>query len=388
MGASRQSVALLGMNLLEVPNRLGLVATIVIGVTCAVGTLVSMLAMGAGAHRQAMGDVRADRVVLRSIGAHSAVESAIPKDAAYSVRDLPGIRRTANGNPIAVFESLVNIEARRKATGARINFPVLAVSPGLIDLRPEFRITSGRMFQSGLHEIVASNLCNQQYVGFDLGDKPSIRGSDWIVVGHFDQGRSRLSCMVYGDADTFSQSFGLVTYNEITVMLESAATYGNFLAALRANPTLHIDAKHESEVVAEDFRAIYEILNFTSYSIGTIMALGATLGVMNSLFAMVDTRRRELATLRAIGFGSGTIVASILAESMLLALPGALMGGAMAWVLFNGFSASPFGFSFELAVTPSITLLGIGWALGMGLLGGSMPALRAVRTSVTSALRT
>jgi putative ABC transport system permease protein len=170
-------------------------------------------------------------------------------------------------------------------------------------------------------------------------------------------------------------------------MLQSAALYDAFRDAIQANPTLHLEARHEREVVEQGFKQLNAILNFASYFVGTIMAIGATLGAVNSLYAMVDSRRRELATLRAIGFGSGAIVASILCESILLAIPGALLGGALAWAFFNGLSASPFGYSFQLAVTPSLTMLGMVWALGMGLVGGLLPALRAARVPVTTALR-
>jgi putative ABC transport system permease protein len=170
-------------------------------------------------------------------------------------------------------------------------------------------------------------------------------------------------------------------------MLESATGYDELLRALKGNPTFHVEAKHESEVVEEDFKGFHGILNFASYFVGVIMAIGATLGAINSLYALVDARRRELATLRAIGFGSGAIVVSILSESILFAVPGALLGGTLAWAFFNGLSASPFGFSFQLAVTPSLVVLGIAWALAMGLIGGLLPALRAARVSVTTALR-
>jgi putative ABC transport system permease protein len=135
------------------------------------------------------------------------------------------------------------------------------------------------------------------------------------------------------------------------------------------------------------FKQLNALLNFVSYFVGTIMAIGATLGAVNSLYAMVDSRRRELATLRAIGFSPAAIVVSILCESVLLAVPGALLGCALAWVLFNGLSASPFGFSFQLTVTLGLAVTGIGWALAMGLVGGLPPALRAARVPVTEALR-
>ncbi len=138
----------------------------------------------------------------------------------------------------------------------------------------------------------------------------------------------------------------------------------------------------------DGFKQLNAILDFVSYFVGTIMAIAATLGAVNSLYAIVDSRRREFATLRAIGFGSGPIVISVLVESIVLAFPGALLGGALAWILFNGLSASPFGYSFQLSVTPTLAMFGILWALGMGLVGGLLPALRAARIPVTTALRT
>jgi putative ABC transport system permease protein len=387
MSASKQFLALLEMNLAGIGQRVGPVLTIVIGVTCAVGVLVSMLAMGVGAHQQAMGNVRADRVVLVSTGAPSAMQSDIPKDVAYAIRDLPGIKRGEENRPLALLESMVDVEARRKVTGTRINFPLSGVSSGLANLRPELQMTAGRMFQPGLHELIASSMCARQYAGFNIGDKRGIRGSDWSVVGHFDLGHAQESCTVYADADTVLMTFGRDTYNRVTVMLQAATTYSELLNAITSNPRLRVEAKHESEAVEQEFKQFNGILNFASYFVGAIMAVGATLGAMNSLFAIVDARRRELATLRAIGFGPGTIIVSILSEAILLALPGALLGGGLAWIFFNGLSASPFGFSFQLAVTPSLVVLGIGWALGMGLLGGILPALRATRVPVTTALR-
>jgi putative ABC transport system permease protein len=387
MHRTRQYFALLRMNLTGITQRPGLVLTIVIGVTCAVGVLVSMLAMGVGARRQAMGNVRDDRIILMSTGAQSTMQSSIPKDVATSIRDLPGIKQSANGQPVAVSAVLIIMEARTRLDDSRIYFPLLGVSTGLPDLLPEMHLTAGRMFQPGLHELIADKSCARQYTAFDIDDKRSIRGSDWVIVGHFELGNAQGKCVVYADAQTVFSAFGLNNYNHATVMLQSATRYDDFLRALRANPALHVEAKHEREVVEDEFKGLNGILNFVSYFVGVIMAIAATLGAVNSMYALVDARRRELATLRAIGFGSDAIVVSILSESILLALPGALLGGALAWAFFNGLSASPFGFSFQLAVTPSLVALGIVWALGMGLLGGLLPALRAARVPVTTALR-
>jgi putative ABC transport system permease protein len=170
-------------------------------------------------------------------------------------------------------------------------------------------------------------------------------------------------------------------------MLQSPEAFADLTNALKANPSLHLKVQHEAEIFAQNMQQLNGILNFVSYFVGAIMALAATIGSANSLYAIVDGRRRELAILRAVGFNSAPIVASVVSESILLALPGALIGALVAWLLFNGLLASPLGASFHMAVTPSLALLSLGWALGIGAIGGLLPALRAARVPVTVALR-
>jgi putative ABC transport system permease protein len=246
--------------------------------------------------------------------------------------------------------------------------------------------TAGRMFHPGLHELVASNPCIRTFTGFELGAKRNVRGVDWTVVGHFDQGNS-MQCVALTDAETLMTVFSRNAFTEVSVRLKSPADFEAFRAALEGNPALHLEAKRERDAVEEGFKRFSALLNFAAYFVGAIMAVGATLGAVNSLYSIVDARRRELATLRAIGFGSGAIVVATLAESELLALPGALLGAALAWVFFHGMAVSPFGYSFRLDVTSQLAAIGIAWALAMGLVGGLLPAWRAGRVPVTTALR-
>src|SRR6202051_2671716 len=385
MNFTRQFLAVLFVNLSGITQRIAPVLTIIIGVTCAVGVLVSMLAMGTGARRQEMGDVRADRVILTASGAR-VWQTSLSRGEATAVLSLPGIRRGTQGEPIVVFESVVPIEGRRRVMGNRIYFPLVGITPNVTEYLPELRFTGGRMFQTGLHELIASDPCARQFTGFDIGDRRPIHGSDWTVVGHFYQGQAQ-HCVVYADVDNIMSTFSRKTYSAGSVRLQSAADFDAFRDAVNANPALHLEAKREREVIEDGFKELNAILNFVSYFVGTIMAIGATLGAVNSLYAIVDSRRRELATMRAIGFGSAAIVASVLCESLVWALPGALLGSALAWAFFNGLSASPFGYSFQLEVTPSLVALGIAWAFAMGLAGGLLPALRAGRVPVTTALR-
>jgi putative ABC transport system permease protein len=378
----KQLMALVRLNLSGITQRLGPTLTIVIGVTCAVGTLVSLLAMGSGAQRQEMGNVRPDRVVITGAGA----QRNISLDAAAAIRNLPDIRKGSDGEPIAMLESSVPLEARRRITGTRIYFPLSGVSSSVVQLQPEMRFTEGRMFQRGLHELIVSNACVHEFTGFETGARRPIHGSDWTIVGRFDLGNTQ-QCVAYGDVDSLNSAFGRNSYDRAILMLAAPADYETLRSAALAIPTLHVEIKHEREAVELSFKEFNGLLNFVSYFVGAIMAIGATLGAINSLYAMVDSRRRELATLRAIGFTPGAIVVSILCESVVLAVPGALLGCALGWIFFNGLAASPFGFSFQLAVTPDLALIGIAWALAMGLLGGILPALRAARAPVTEALR-
>src|SRR6266404_3044615 len=348
MGFLKQLGVLLRMNLLGLPQRLGLVFTTVIGVTCAVGVLVSMLAMGVGARRAAMGNVRTDRASVLSVDAVGPGQSNIPKDVAVLIADLPGIRRNKSDHPIAVPEVSVFVQARRKDSGNLLGFPMIGAGAGLTDYAPELRLTGGSMFRPGLRELIASNYCAHQYQHFSVGEKRVIQGVEWLVVGNFDLGRTTGSCLVYADADTVLSAFSRSSYTQVNVILQSAAAFDELVNAIKGNPQLHVKVEHEAELAEAGAQEVDGILNFVSYFVGAILAVAATIGAANSLYAVVDSRRLELATLRAIGFQSWLVAAAMLTEAMVWALPGALIGAALAWLFFNGRAASTFGFQFHL----------------------------------------
>lgn len=381
----RELSAVLLVNLSGVTQRIGSALTIIVGVTCSVGALVSMLAMGAGAREQQLANVRPDRVILTTRGTGMG-QGNITRQEAAAVLGLPGVRKGEDGDPIVVFQAMAPIEGRQRGSGKRIFFPLVGVTSKMDELAPERRFTAGRVFTPGLHELVASSSCTHQFVGFEIGDRRLIRGSHWTVVGNFDEGRAQ-QCVVYADAETLMTAFNRSSYSSAVVMLQSPADYEAFRAAVTTNPALRLDVQREKDAIEQAFKPLNSILKFVSFFIGSIMAIGATLGAVNSLYAMVDSRQREIATMRAIGFRSSAVVLAVLLESILLAVPGALLGSLLAWLLFNGLAASPLGYSFQLSVTFSLAVLGIEWALIMGLLGGLLPAIRAARMPVVSALR-
>jgi len=381
----RQLFVILRVSLSGIPQRLGSSLTILVGVTSAVGVLVSMLAMGTGAHEQILAEVSPDRVILTTTGSRFG-QGNVTREEAAVILGLPGIRKDAKGEPIVAFQSVVPIQGRRRVTGLRIYFPLIGITPNLTELVSDIHFTAGRLFQPGLQELIVSNPCRRQFIGFEMGDRRPLHGSDWSIVGQFDRGASQ-QCVVYADVKTLMTALTRNTYSSVSVLLNSPADYDVLHDAVSANPTLHVEVQHEKDATEDAFKPLNAILNFVSLFVGTIMAVGATLGAVNSLYAIVDSRKREMATLRAIGFSTGAVVMSVLIESILLALPGAVLGSFAAWLLFNGLAASPFGFSFQLAVTPPLALVGVEWALAMGLLGGLLPALRAARMPITTALR-
>jgi putative ABC transport system permease protein len=332
-----------------------------------------------------MGNASPNRAILTSVDAPSPGQSNIAQDAATLIRSLPGIRRNAKGEPIIVFQADVFIQARNKADRTPTGFTLIGMTPGLADYEPELHITAGRMFTPGLRELIASNKCARQYTDFGVGATRHMRGGEWPVVGNFDLAST--ACIVFGDGDTILSAFGRSTYNQANVVLESPATFVQLNKALKTNSSLHLKVQHEAEIFEQNTQQLSGILNFVAYFVGSIMALAATIGAANSLYAIVDGHRRDLAILRAVGFSSAPIIVSFLSESILLALPGALIGAFVAWLLFNGLLASPMGASFHMAVTPSLALLGLLWALCIGLIGGLLPALRAARVPVTVAMR-
>src|SRR5512138_3839664 len=262
--------ALLLVNLSGTTQRLGSALTIVVGVTCAVGVLVSMLAMGTGAREQQTAGVRPDRVVLTTRGTVQG-QGSITKQEAAVVNGLPGVRKDTKGDPIVVFQSMVPIEGRLRATGKRIYFPLVGVTAKMGELGSDLRFTAGRSFEPGLHELIASNACRRQFAGFELGDRRLIRGSDWTVVGLFDEGRAQ-NCVVQADAETVMSALNRTTYSSATLLLQAPADYERLRASVAGNPALKLDVQHEKDAVAVTFKPLNSILNFVSFFVGTIMA--------------------------------------------------------------------------------------------------------------------
>ena len=335
MKTVKQFVALLQMSLSGLRYRLGTVLVTIIGTTCVVGVLISMLSMGTGARAKVMQNARADRVWVLSHGAQGNFDSTLTKDAVPTIADMPGIKKDVDGKASAYPSVLAFVEGRRRIDDSRINIELIGVGDKFAAVHPEFHLTAGRMFKPGVRELIAGKSRYELLKNFQIGDRIRLRGNDWTVVGHFEAGGFFDDSLI-ADAPTVMSAFGNSSFNTVTAMLESTTAFEQLKAALKANPSIDVEVRLETDLMRERSKQLSGAMDFVSYFVGVTMAIGATLGAVNTMYAVVDSRKREFATLRAIGFGAGPMILAILSEAVILTLPGAVVGALAAWFLFNG----------------------------------------------------
>jgi putative ABC transport system permease protein len=390
----KQIGAVAVMNFKSLPHRLGTSIVIVIGIAGVVAVLVSVLAMSTGMIQTMEHSGRDDRAIVMRNGSASETGSALGRDAARLVAEAPGVRRDAAGKPIASAEVLRLVNFLRKQDSAEVNVALRGVGPQVQELRPELRITEGRMFRPAVTEVIVGKAAHAEFKGLAVGDTFKTRGATWTVVGVFTTGGDSHESTLITDAETLINAEQRGGFQSVTVQLESAAAFQKFKEALTSNPALAIDVSRERDYYRRQSETISKVIYIIAYVVGGIMAVGAIFSALNTMYSAVSARLREIATLRAIGFGATAMVMSVLAEALLLALIGGAFGAALAWLFFNGHQVSTSAggtgvghLIFELSVSPALIAIGIIWACSIGLLGGLFPAIRAARLPVATALR-
>ena len=390
VGHQTWSVAQVG--LLTIPQRLGSSLVVVIGIAGVVAVLVAVLAMGAGFEATLKQTGTDDTVIVMRAGAQSELNSVLDHDTAILVSQLPQVLQNADAQPIASPELVVVASLPKKATGLDANVELRGVGERAWELRPNLKITDGRKFHPGLRELVAGKGARAQFAGMELGSTIKLNGQSWTVVGAFASGDAYDS-EIWGDADIVGPVYrrGSST-TSVTVRLHDAAQFDAFNAALASDPRLKVDAKTTRAYYSDQSAGLSRFIRILGITVGSIMAIGAVFGALNTMYAAVAARTREIATLRAIGFRGVPVIVSVLLETMLLALLGGVIGAGLAWSIFNHYTASTLGanfsqvvFSFE--VSPALLWMGFKWALAIGFIGGLFPALRAARMPVTAGLR-
>jgi putative ABC transport system permease protein len=392
MNALKQILAVTSMNLRSVARRLGASSVIVIGIAGVVGVLVSILAMVAGLSQMMKSTGHTDRAIVMAAGASFEFVSNLSREAAQTIADAQGIRRGVDGKPIASAEALVVIRMPLRQSGNNGNLPLRGVSQAVFALRPEIHLIEGRIFKPAVRELIVGRTARHQFPGLDVGSRVSIRGSDWTVVGVFESGGDEHEAGMITDAYTLQSAFQRNSFQSVAVLLDSAQSFTDFKASLARNPSLAVDVMRESDYYARQTQEFTQVLSIVAYLVGGIMAIGAMFGALNAMYSAVGSRTVEIATLRVLGFEAGAVIASVFAEALMLAVLGGLVGGGVAWLLFNGNVVSTNGggvtqLAVPLAVDGHLVAVGVAWACIIGMLGASFPAIRAVRIPLASALR-
>jgi len=333
------------------------------------------------------------RAIVLHKAATSEGFSSINIDWVGTIEDAPGVLRGPNAAAAASPEYVVGVNLPKRSDGVEAGITLRGIGAAAFLVHPEWRIVTGRMFKPGLREVIVGSAASAEFAGIDIGSQVELGSSLWTVVGRFDSGGDSHDSEILADARTLMSAFNWPAYSSDTVRLDSPVSFDRFRHALLANSSLDVDVLHEQDYYGGQAKQVTSLLYLVSRVVGAIMAIGAIFTALNTLYAAVAARTAEIATLRAIGFGPSGVVVSVLAEALLLSLLGALLGAAVAWLLFNGNALSTNGgqfgsdVSFRLRVGPSLLVVGIAWACAIGLLGGLFPAIRAARLPIAVALR-
>ena len=383
----KQVLAVTAMNIRSLPQRLGSSLVTVIGVACVVAVMVSLLAISAGLMQSSTRGSAPDQVIVLSAGATAAYMGSISREEAAIVSDAPGVRKGPDGKPLVDPEATIVVEVTKKSDGGSANTGFQGESAQWLAKQPGFKLIEGRMYRPAVRELIVGKLAHSQFKDLEVGDNIRLRGSDWKVVGEFEANGGLAENAIIGDTDTVLAAFERNAYQSIAARLDSPEAFQRFKDSVTSNPQLKVDVKRESQYVQDQLQQLTVILDFVGYFVGVVMAVGAVFGALNTMYSAVDARAREIATLRAIGFGATAVVVSVMVESLLLSVPGALLGAGVAWLAFNGNAAHIAALTFPLMVTPGLVILGVVWSLIIGLIGGFAPSIRAARLPVAVALR-
>lgn len=386
MSLFSQIGAATAMNIKGVPQRLGASLVTVIGVAITVATMVSLLAIGGGLVKTSTKNIGPDRVIVMPSGAQSEYTGSMSREAADLIAQAPGVKRGPDGKPLASPSVAVVVEVEKKDGGSS-NTALRGFGPMGLRIDPAIRLTQGRIYRPAVHELIVGKSAQAQFKNLDVGDHVMLRGTDWTVVGAFDAGGGMEDNLLIGDADTVMAAFDRTGYQSVQVKLDDPGAFARFKDALTSDPRLDVEVKRYRTYLDDQLKQLTTVLNFVGYVVGVVMGIGAVISALNTMYAAVDARRREIATLRAIGFGGMAVVVSVMIESLLLAVPGALLGAGLAWLVFNGHAVNALGLSFPLAVTLPLVAAGVVLSLVIGLIGGIAPSLRAAGLPVASALR-
>lgn len=392
-GALRQAAAVTAMSLAALPQRLGTAAVAVVGIGGVVAVLVAVLSISEGFRAALALSGQDDVAIVLRGGSTDELASGLTLEATRHIADAPGIVWGPQG-PLVSPELYVIVDLPMRSTGTKANVPLRGVGPQAYAVRREFRIVEGRPFRRGMNEVIVGRGAAAQFRGLEVG-KPVLFGrSPWLVTGIFEDGGSVAESEIWTDAVVLQGAYNRgSSFQSVRVRLPGPGRTELLERHIAADPRFNLSVRTEREFLESQSRVLVTIVRTLGAIIALLMGVGAVFAALNTMYSAVASRTREIATLRALGFGAAPVVVSVLFEALLLGLLGGIFGGALAYLGFNGVQASTLNFqsfsqvAFAFAVTPGLLATGLAYALLLGLAGGLLPALRAARLPVAVGLR-
>jgi putative ABC transport system permease protein len=387
-----QTMAITGINVRSIPQRWAPSLVIVIGLAGVVAVFTALLAMVTGFESTLKAAGRNDVAIVMRGGSDSEINSGLGRDDADLIKQAPGVRAGAEGKPIGSAEMVIIAELLRGGSAKdAANITVRGVEQDAFLLRPQVKIVEGRNFTTGLRELIVGRGVARQFKGAEMGSHVRMRGSDWTVVGVFESGDANES-ELWTDVNVARTTFVRTGESSVRVALDGPGGFDKLKAALSADPRLTVDVQSEQDYFSGQTKQFRQTIGVLAGVVTIIMALGAIFAALNSMYAAVASRGKEIATLRAIGFGGLPVLVSVMIEALLLALVGGLLGAVIAYVLFNNLTVSTLGQGFtqvvfNFKVTPQLVARGLVISVLIGMIGGLLPAIRAARLPVTAGLR-
>jgi len=373
--------------------RLGSSAVAVVGIAGVVIVFVAVLSIAEGFQAAMKNAGQPDRALIMRGGASDEMSSGLDGDSAEVIKQAPGIRRE-NNQPLASPELYVIVDLPKRSTMTPANVPLRGITPVTQYVRYDARIVQGRMLTFGTNEIVAGRAAAATFAGLSVGSIVKTGAVSWTVVGLFEAGGSASETELWADARVVQGAFRRNnSYQSVLIRLESPETLKTMKNWLTTNPQLSIDVHDESQYYSEHSQTLTGLIRGVGVAIAVLMGFGAVFGAILTMYTAVSTRTREIATLRALGFNTASVVVSVVVESLILGGLGGLAGGLLAYAAFNGYQTSTMNFqtfsqvAFAFAVTPWLLAQGLAYALIMAFFGALLPALKAARLPIASALR-
>lgn len=393
MNTIKQIIAVTLLNLRNLPQRIGSSTVAVVGVGAVVLVFAAVLSMATGLERTMLSAGSDDTAVIMRSGSTSELNSGLSNDQTLIIANAPGVLRDGD-SPIISAELYVVTDVKKRSSQTDANVPFRGVQAGAFAVRKNVSISDGRMFEPGKNEIVVGRAAQSEFVGLDVGETIRFGQTEWTVVGTFDAGGSVSESELWTDVRVLQAAYRRGnSFQSVRVRLESPESIEVLRQTLEDDPRIDPDVLTEREYYSTQSEGLVKFIKLIGYPLTILMAIGAIFGALNSMYSSVSVRGKEIATLRALGFGPTAILVSTVVESVFLALAGGVLGGLLAFLVFNGFQVSTLNgpsFSqvvFDFAVTPELLIQGMKAALIIGVVGGFFPAIRAARLPVALALR-